>query len=210
MHGSLSHTAGVQTGGESRCQVTSVPRRGACLDEAARQDSSGLPGIFDARWLASMGAVQNLSETPPVPARLIESAMGLARAEISLVLVRAPELAVRGVTARLATIVAAAFAQTLPLLFTLSPFLAKVAPSEDLVIGAVLSLAVAATAAALALLSASENASAPRSSRVARSSASSATGSSSSRPPDQPSPHQPYPSSRTRKVDGKLLPSRKE
>src|SRR5688572_1878837 len=58
------------------------------------------------------GSLQNVTDTMPLPARLIDSALALARAELALVLVHTRELAVRAVTALLATIIAAAFAQT--------------------------------------------------------------------------------------------------
>ena len=109
--------------------------------------------MLDARCLASMGAVQNVTETMPLPARLIDSAIALARAELAVVLAHTRALAVRALTALLATIVAAAFAQTAVLLLVLSPFLAQVIAIETLVVAIVLSVGSASAAAIAALLS---------------------------------------------------------
>jgi hypothetical protein len=57
------------------------------------------------------------------PARLIESALELARAESTLVLVQVRDVAVRAVGALLATIVGAAFAQVAIVLAVISPLL---------------------------------------------------------------------------------------
>lgn len=100
-----------------------------------------------------MPAVQPTTEAMPLPARLIDSAMALARAEVALVLIRTRELAVRAVTALLATILAAAFAQTALLLLVLSPFLARAIAVESLVVAIVLSLGIASAAAIGAFLS---------------------------------------------------------
>ena len=89
----------------------------------------------------------------PLPARLIDSALALARAELALVLVHTRELAVRAVTALLTTIVAVAFSQTALLLLLLSPFLAQIIAIEALVLAIVLSVAVAFAAGIGALLS---------------------------------------------------------
>lgn len=99
-----------------------------------------------------MAAAHNLNETMPLPARLIDSALALARAELAVVLVHTRELAVRAVTALLATIVAAAFAQTALLLLVLTPFLAQAVAIEALVVAIVLSLGLAFVAATAALL----------------------------------------------------------
>jgi len=94
-----------------------------------------------------------VTATMPLPARLIDSALALARAELALVLVHTRELAIRAVTALLATMIAAAFAQTALVLLVLSPFLAQVIAIETLVISIVLSLGVAFSAAIGAVLS---------------------------------------------------------
>jgi hypothetical protein len=100
-----------------------------------------------------MGAAQYVTETTPLPARLVDSALALARAELALVLVHTRELAIRAVTALLATIIAAAFSQTALLLVLLSPFLAQVIAIEALVVAIVLSLGVAFAAGIGALVS---------------------------------------------------------
>lgn len=100
-----------------------------------------------------MPAAHHLPETTPLPARLIESAIALARAELAVVLVHTRELAVRAVTALLATIVAAAFAQTALLLLVLAPFLAQAIAIETLAVAIVLSMGIAFAAAVGALLS---------------------------------------------------------
>jgi hypothetical protein len=104
-----------------------------------------------------MGAVQNVTDTLPLPARLIDSAIALARAERALVVVRMRELAVRAVTALLArvplaTIITTAFAQAAVLLLVLSPFLEQGIAIEALAVAIVLSLGVAFAAAIGALL----------------------------------------------------------
>jgi hypothetical protein len=98
-------------------------------------------------------SVQNNSEPSTVPARLIETAIGLARAEMALVLAHAREIAVRAVSALLVTIVAGAFAQLAVVIIILSPILVKVVPIENLILALVLPLVVALVGAVGALLS---------------------------------------------------------
>jgi hypothetical protein len=73
-------------------------------------------------------------EALPAPARLSESAVGLARAEIGLGLVHVRDFAVRALTALLATIVASAFAQLAVLLAVLSLLLTHMLPLENLIV----------------------------------------------------------------------------
>lgn len=100
-----------------------------------------------------MSSIANQPESLPIPARLIDAALGLARAEIALALVHARQIAVRAVSAVLATIVAAAFAQLAILLLVLSPLLAKVLPIGNLVVAIVLPLVLALVGAFAAFLS---------------------------------------------------------
>jgi hypothetical protein len=94
------------------------------------------------------------SEAAPVPARLIQTALGLARAELALVLLHTRELVIRAVTALLATTTtAAAFAQLGIVLLFLSPILVKVLPIENLILAVVLPLVMALAGAIGAILS---------------------------------------------------------
>jgi hypothetical protein len=96
---------------------------------------------------------QDPAEALPAPARLLETAVGLARAEIGLGLVHLRYVAVRAITALLATIVASAFAQLAVLLAVLSPVLTQMLPLGNLLVAigitGVLSL-LAASGAVLA------------------------------------------------------------
>jgi hypothetical protein len=94
---------------------------------------------------------QETVEALPAPARLLESAVGLARAEIGLGLVHVRDLAVRAITALLATIVASAFAQPALLLAVLSPVLAQMLPLENLLVAIALT-GVSSLLAACAVL----------------------------------------------------------
>lgn len=157
MHGTLSHTRVFRRSGARSVELQVWARVRGLFSTRAGSLGAGLTGIFDARWLASMGAVQNVTETMPLPARLIDSAIALARAELALVLAHTRELAVRAFTALaatlVATMVAAAFAQTALLLLVLLPLLAQVIAIETLVVAIVLSVGVAFAAAIGAVLS---------------------------------------------------------
>jgi hypothetical protein len=73
-------------------------------------------------------------EPQAASARLIVSALDLARAEGALALVHVREVAVRAIGALLATIVGAAFAQIAIVLAVLSPLLREVLSTTSLVI----------------------------------------------------------------------------
>jgi len=60
-----------------------------------------------------------------VPARVIESALDVARAEVALLMVHVREVAVRAVGALLATILAAAFAQVAVVFLVVAPVLGQ-------------------------------------------------------------------------------------
>ncbi len=90
--------------------------------------------MLDALAPPSMNLAQEPSEPAPPPAALIESGIGLIRAEIALALTHARQVAVRAVSATLATIVACAFAQLTAVLLVLLPVLIEVVPVENAVI----------------------------------------------------------------------------
>lgn len=75
------------------------------------------------------------SEPVPIPARLVERALDLARAEVGLALVHTRRIAVRAVSALLATIVACAFAQLTIVLLVAWPVLADRVPTPNLLVG---------------------------------------------------------------------------
>src|SRR5262245_19076245 len=72
------------------------------------------------------------SEPVPIPARLVERGLDLARAEVGLALVHTRRIAVRAVSALLATIVACAFAQLSIVLLVAWPVLAERVPTPNL------------------------------------------------------------------------------
>lgn len=80
------------------------------------------------------------SEPVPIPARLVERALDLARAEVGLALVHTRRIAVRAVSALLATIVACAFAQLSVVLLVAWPVLAERIPTANLLAGVGLSV----------------------------------------------------------------------
>ena len=83
------------------------------------------------------------SEPVPIPARLVERALDLARAEAGLALMHTRRIAVRAVTALLSTVVACAFAQLAILLLVAWPVLSERVPTANLVIGVALSVLLA-------------------------------------------------------------------
>jgi len=83
------------------------------------------------------------SEPVPIPARLVERALDLARAEVGLALVHTRRIAVRAVSALLATIVACAFAQLTIVLLVAWPVLADKVPTLNLLAGVGLSVVFA-------------------------------------------------------------------
>ena len=64
-------------------------------------------------------------QSQTVPARVIESALDVARAEIALLMLHVREVAVRGIAALLATILGAAFAQVAIVLLVVAPVLSE-------------------------------------------------------------------------------------
>lgn len=64
-------------------------------------------------------------QSQSVPARVIESALDVARAEVALLMVHVREVAVRGIAALLATILGAAFAQVAIVLLVVAPVLSE-------------------------------------------------------------------------------------
>ena len=86
-----------------------------------------------------MNLAQKPSESAPLPAGLIESGIALIRAEIALAMTHARQVAVRAVSATLATVVACAFAQLTVVLLVLLPMLVEVVPHENAIISVVAS-----------------------------------------------------------------------
>ena len=80
------------------------------------------------------------SEPVPIPARLVERALDLARAEVGLALLHTRRIAVRAVSALLATIVACAFAQLAIVLLVAWPVLADRVPTPNMLAGVGLSV----------------------------------------------------------------------
>jgi uncharacterized membrane protein len=60
-----------------------------------------------------------------VPARVIESALDVGRAELALLMVHVREVAIRGIAALLATILGAAFAQVALVFLVVAPVLSQ-------------------------------------------------------------------------------------
>lgn len=107
-----------------------------------------LSGMFDANGLAPTIGTNSMpldipSEHVPIPARLVERALDLARAEVGLALVHTRRIAVRAVSALLATIVACAFAQLTVVLLVAWPVLADRVPTLNLLVGVGLSVLLA-------------------------------------------------------------------
>ena len=103
--------------------------------------------MFDALYWAAIGTNQKMSfESPsgpvPIPARLVERALDLARAEVGLALVHTRRIAVRAVSALLGTIVACAFAQLTVVLLVAWPVIAGRVPTLNLVAGVGISIAM--------------------------------------------------------------------
>jgi hypothetical protein len=92
------------------------------------------------------------SEPVPIPARLVERALDLARAEVGLALVHTRRIAVRAVSALLATIVACAFAQLTVVLVVAWPVLAEHVPVPNLLAGVGVSVLLAAAGGVSAFL----------------------------------------------------------
>ncbi len=93
---------------------------------------------------------ENPSDSVPMPARLVERALDLARAEVGLALVHTRRIAVRAVSALLGTIVACAFAQLAIVLLVAWPVIGERVSTPSLLAGigisVVFSLAGAASA----------------------------------------------------------------
>jgi hypothetical protein len=90
-------------------------------------------------------------ETVPIPALLVERAIALGRAEVSLALVHTRRIAVRAVSALLGTIVACAFAQLTLLLLVVWPVLAPRVSHVNLLFGVLASGVLCALGAAFAV-----------------------------------------------------------
>jgi hypothetical protein len=60
-----------------------------------------------------------------VPARVVESALDVARAELALLMIHVREVAIRGIAALLATILGAAFAQVAIVFLVVAPVLSE-------------------------------------------------------------------------------------
>jgi hypothetical protein len=99
-----------------------------------------------------MANSESPSDSVPMPARLVERALDLARAEVGLTLVHTRRIAVRAVSAVLGTIVACAFAQLAIVLIVAWPVIAGRVPSLNLFAGVGISVVVALAGAASALL----------------------------------------------------------
>lgn len=86
--------------------------------------------------------IENPSEPIPMPARLVERALDLARAEVGLALVHTRRIAVRAVSALLGTIVACAFAQLSIVLVVAWPVIVNHVPLPNLLAGLGISVAL--------------------------------------------------------------------
>ena len=78
---------------------------------------------------------ENPSDSVPLPARLVERALDLARAEVGLALVHTRRIAVRAVSALLGTIVACAFAQLAIVLLVVWPVIGERVSTPSLLAG---------------------------------------------------------------------------
>jgi hypothetical protein len=107
-------------------------------------------GARDRNYL--MTTSESSTASVPLPARLVERALDLARAEVGLALVHTRRIAVRAVSALLGTIVACAFAQLAIVLLVAWPVISSRVAPLNLFMGVGLSVVVALAGAVSAFV----------------------------------------------------------
>lgn len=108
----------------------------ASRTEPALSTPAPSTGTHDARARDVGPALRNATEpslqAQGVPARVIESALDVARAEVALLMVHVRAVAIQAVAALLVTILGAAFAQITIVLLVLAPLLSEYLSSTRL------------------------------------------------------------------------------